>query len=326
MSRSLSPCGGSAAAVGRRIELRRGLFDGAEGVGELRRGLGSVGGVFGERPRDESFEFVGGVGAREAQGRGLLLYVLEGERRRRRRLEGRVAGEHLVENHAEAVDVGARIDVVVGALLGRHVARRADQRAGLGERVERARGVLLQLGDAEVQHLDEQRVVVVAREDDVRGLEVAVDDAAAVRVLDAVGDLAGDGRGFVEGERARALQSLAERLAFDEFHDDVGLAARERPVVVGAGDVRVVESRGGARLALEALRRLLVGDEVGQQQLDRRGAFEFDVHARVDRAHPAAPDQLVEPVLVRDQARAVARRQEHAAVARARRVGVLVAM
>ena len=56
---------------------------------------------------------------------------------------GARAEERFVERDAEAVDVGARVDVRAEELLGRHVAGRADERAGDGERRRPAR-----LGDA----------------------------------------------------------------------------------------------------------------------------------------------------------------------------------
>ena len=43
--------------------------------------------------------------------------------------EGWLAGEHLVSNHAEAVNVRARVDVTATTLFGRHVKRRAHNRA-----------------------------------------------------------------------------------------------------------------------------------------------------------------------------------------------------
>ena len=51
------------------------------------------------------------------------------------RIERRRAGQQLVEDHAQGVDVGPGVDVHrrrVG-LLGRHVRRRADDRAGVAQ-------------------------------------------------------------------------------------------------------------------------------------------------------------------------------------------------
>ena len=50
------------------------------------------------------------------------------------RLERPRAGEQLVEQHAETVDIGARVDVLAGEaeLLGAHVGGRADELADAG--------------------------------------------------------------------------------------------------------------------------------------------------------------------------------------------------
>ncbi len=99
------------------------------------------------------------------------------------------AGEELVEHHAERVDVGAGVDVAADVgLLRRHVGGRADPTADHG--VQRAIGERLRdrLGDAEVDDLG-HRLAVALGDQHVRGLEVAMEDAAPVRVLDAVADL-----------------------------------------------------------------------------------------------------------------------------------------
>ena len=108
--------------------------------------------------------------------------MLEHDGRRRVAGEGHVAGERLVDDDAERVDVGARVYVgSLRALFGRHVLRRADDEVGRGQaRIGLVYG-LLNLGDAEVQDL---RPVAAARglfEHDVVALEVAVDDALGVR-------------------------------------------------------------------------------------------------------------------------------------------------
>ena len=101
-------------------------------------------------------------------------------------------------------------------------------------------------GDAEVEHLHDP---VVAHHH-VLGLDVAVDEPAPVGGRERarhVGEPADAG----DGSGASVADRLAQRAALDELHDDVG-----RPVVladVEDGDgVRVVERRGGARLAEEA--------------------------------------------------------------------------
>ena len=47
-------------------------------------------------------------------------------------IERHLAGQHLKQDAAERILVGALVDVGVVSLLWRHVVRRADHRAGLG--------------------------------------------------------------------------------------------------------------------------------------------------------------------------------------------------
>ena len=110
--------------------------------------------------------------------------------------------------------------------------RRADRHAGLGQLARRRLGD--RPGDAEV---GDQRVAV--REQDVLGLDVAVDDALLVGVPERVGDLAGDPDGVVDRQLRLPVEPVAQRLALDERHDvveeAVGLAR-----VVQRQDVRVL--------------------------------------------------------------------------------------
>ena len=60
----------------------------------------------------------------------------------------------------------------------------------------------------------------VGREDDVGGLDVAVDDALAVRVVEGLGDLRDQVRDFVPGELGLVGQEGLEVAPFDVLHRD----------------------------------------------------------------------------------------------------------
>ena len=97
------------------------------------------------------------------------------------------AGRELVGHDAEGEDVGARVDRLPAQLLGRHVAGRAELRAGQRQpglrRPARRRQVPR---DAEVHDLDAARLSL---QQHVLGLEIAMDDAVAVRRVERFGDL-----------------------------------------------------------------------------------------------------------------------------------------
>ena len=69
-----------------------------------------------------------------------------------------------------------------------------------------------ELGEPEVENFD----FALWRDLDVRGLEIAMDDAAIVRGFERVDDLPRNRQGFVDGPERSAF----ERLAVDQLHDD----------------------------------------------------------------------------------------------------------
>ena len=121
--------------------------------------------------------------------------------------EGDLAGEQLVERRAQAVDVagGTHLVEVAAGLLGAHVRRRADRRArlrlaGVRPRPPTPRGSARRRSPAMHRHdvgladhlgqppVDDQRLAVAAQHD-VGRLQVAVEHAAAVGVVDRVADV-----------------------------------------------------------------------------------------------------------------------------------------
>ena len=96
--------------------------------------------------------------------------------------EWRLAGEHLVEEGPERIEVGLRPCRLAERLLGGQIGDRADQRAAADP------GSGLGRGQAEVA---KSRVAVVV-DPHVCGLQVAVNDAAGVGVLERAGDVGGD--------------------------------------------------------------------------------------------------------------------------------------
>ena len=140
-----------------------------------------------------------------------------------------------------------------------------------GDDVERRReqlrrvGVLLRRAcDAEVADLR----LVLEIEEDVRRLQVGVDDAFRVRELEALRDVRPDPHRVGKQERTGALDALLQGDAFDELHDDEGAAVDLADVVHGH-HVRVLELR--ERLAFlheQAAQVLLLGRAV-VEDLDR---------------------------------------------------------
>ena len=124
------------------------------------------------------------------------------------------AAQHLVQHAPEAEDVRAVVDGLAAHLLGGHVAHGADHRPGVGLAPQRGRfGVARRRGrraalarEAEVEDLE----ATVARDDQVLGLEVAVDDALLVRRREA---LARPARAYSAAGAARSGPPRARRAA-----------------------------------------------------------------------------------------------------------------
>ena len=137
---------------------------------QLVRRRGSAREVLGRRAVDDRGQRAGDLGPRELDVGQLLADVLHRDGDLVLALERDVAGEHLVEDDAERVEVALPGDGVAERLLGRDVVGRAEHApvGGQAVLVERAR-------DAEVGDLGRALLV----DQDVLRLDVAVDDAAA---------------------------------------------------------------------------------------------------------------------------------------------------
>ena len=120
---------------------------------------------------------------------------------------------------------------------------------------------------------------VSAHQHDVARLQIAMDDAGAVRAVERVADLDGDRQRVVDRKPRRPAQPVGERLAFEILHDEVVELAVAADVVDRA-DVRMVQRRDRARFLLEALPRFRVGGQRAGEHLDGDGAIEAGVARR----------------------------------------------
>ena len=119
------------------------------------------------------------------------------------------------------------------------------------------------------------------------GFEIAVDDPLVVRRFKRLGDLFGDGQGFVDRDRSTG-DPLREILALDELHHERGDATAFFEAV-NAADVRVIQRRERLRFPLKAGDPLGVRDERFRQNLDRNVATQLRVARLVDLAHATCP-------------------------------------
>ena len=240
-------------AIG-RILGQRPLEDGVDGARELRRDL--------RRARDRCIQM------RERLGHGRI---------------GRVRpspGEELVRHHAERVAVARSRGGLTASLLGREVPRRAEDHPGQCERVEARCG-----RDAEVGYV--HAILVVEQE--VRGLDVPMDDALRVRGIQAVRRLP-EPFDRTAGGKGRRPDAVVNRAAVEVLHDDERLAVVLADVEHGH-DVRMRgESSGGSRLPREPRAHVGVAGMPLREHLHGDGTAQEPVDRAVDVAHPTARD------------------------------------
>ncbi len=159
---------------------------------------------------------------------------------RRLGTERLLAGEHLVEDDAQAVEVAAPVEGKPVPLLRAHVVRRAEDRAVAGD-------VALEPELAREPEIDECDAAIAAQQH-VAGLHVPVQDADRVQ----------------HAERGRELPQVAERLAPGQgaAHARAQVAAREilhREVDVVVGHAEVEDARDVG--VVEACREVVLAQE-----------------------------------------------------------------
>ena len=124
-----------------------------------------------------------------------------------------------------------------------------------------------------------------------------MDDGFTVGGVEGGGDVCGEVEGGADWERASA-DGVGEGASLEQFHGDEGSALVVADFVDGA-DVGVVEGRGGARLAREAVEGVgALADAVGKE-LEGDLSAELRVEGAIDDTH-AALAEAVEDVVVRD--------------------------
>ena len=114
-----------------------------------------------------------------------------------------------------------------------------------------------------------------AVQQDVLRLDVPVDDAVPVGVVEGAGDLGGYPDRIGDGELFLAIQPIPKALPLDERHH-IEKEGIRRPRIEQRQDMRVLQVGGGLDLRQEAVGPDHRG-ELGAQHLDRNFAIVFQV-------------------------------------------------
>src|SRR5262245_20766300 len=208
-----------------------------EGAREFGRGLVTVRRFFSEGLEDHVLDRLRDRGIDLAQRPGRSLTVELDHLRHRMGLERLLAGQHLVENDAEAVDVGA----TVYRRAFRELFRRGEVK-GSGDLSVNSEGRVENLGDAEIQNADRLFFILTllaCYQHDVARLEVAVNDVFAMGMLDRPADFIEQSRRPLDGERAMLFLLVIERAPVEPLHDQISPALFRLIDVVDANDRRM---------------------------------------------------------------------------------------
>ena len=152
---------------------------------------------------------------------------------------------------------------------------------------------ILECGNAEISDLDH----VVIRDHDVLRLNIPVDDAVGMRVLQRLADLCGVVQRLRGTEHAVICHALLERLTLDELHDDIFRLAGVADIV-DRDDIRLREHGDCVRLCLKAVFQLGIRRHLIAQDLDGNIAMQLMAHGLVDDRHTAAADDFQDLIAV----------------------------
>ncbi|SPE54999.1 hypothetical protein SBV1_2010032 [Verrucomicrobia bacterium] len=208
-------------------------------------------------------EALDGKGRQASRGprRVLLTHRLEdlvdGGLSQFRRFKGGLGSQKLVKQHAKRIDISPRINVLPAktGLLGTHV-------GGCGGKllVGRDDGFLgeaplqRRFGDAEVDHFGHRLAILLGHEN-IRRLNVLMDDTLKVGVLDRLAHLREQPQPFPDRE-VMLVAVIGNFGPIDILHDEIRAASVGFARVEDSSDVGVIHHGQGLPLAVEARNHL----------------------------------------------------------------------
>ncbi len=193
--------------------------------------------------------------------------------------DGRVGGERngaghrLDQDEGEGVDVGLSVQARPPHLLRSGVAGGSEDGAGRFGPGGFGQGAgHPEIGDAHPALLVEE---------EVGRLDVTMDQAPPVGVVEPSGHIGTDDGGLRRGEAVAGVEQRAEAAPFEELHHQIGRAGVLAPVV-DPDDVGVAEGGHHPSLGLEAFQERLVVGEGRVQQLHRHAPTQRHVLGHID--------------------------------------------
>lgn len=245
-------------------------------IGEIECGAVSVGNAWGHRLEADTFEFAWNRIVNLPQGTRFGVEFASGSIGR----EGAPTGEHLIHGHAEAEEIGPAVDEMSFStkLFGAHV--------GNGSHHGVAFAVVFFLeGDSEIRDVG----AVIDIEEDVSGLDIAMDDALEVGIVQTVSDSLQQIGGRREREGG-AFQFGGEVATLDVFRDCEAAFVRGSATIVDWNDGGMVEAcddTGFREIGIDVGRS---GDTRGVGDFHRDVPPEFAIICQVDPSESSIPE------------------------------------
>ncbi len=132
-------------------------------------------------------------------------------------------------------------------------------------------------------------------DENIRGLDVAVNDAASMGRIKRIGNL----RAEIEqgiGGHGPAADAFTERLTFEDLHDQIG-APIVLAHVVNRANGRMIQRRGGTSLALEPLESRRIAREFHGKKFERDLTTQTRVFRAKDLSHAATAERIEDAVV-----------------------------
>jgi hypothetical protein len=207
-----------------------------------------------------------------------------------------------VQHGPQRPDVASGVGVPTLELLGRHVVEGADERTLAGQSFGgRAPGLCLGHGmggrrPGSLRQSEIEQLHAGPGEHDVAGLEVAVGDAAPVRLGECLGNLRSQTVEVAKGNWT-SLQPRSEGFALDQLHHEKSRPVRGFLESVQRRDAGVVQRGQQPGFARQSCQPERVVAQLRRQELDGHGPPEAGVFCAVDLAHPAGADLLDDAIV-----------------------------
>ncbi len=208
--------------------------------------------------------------------------------------------------------IAARVEFFTADLFGRHVSDGADRGSGAREHFvggngsagedayafthrSADRGATSARGNEFCEAEIENFGVAAARDEKIRGLDIAVDNSLRMRGVERVGDFDGNFEEAIELHRL-AGDYVLQRGAIEKFHGDEGFAVFFADVVDGA-DARVIQCGGSLGFTLKAAQSLRIAGYFFGKKFQCDETVETRVFGFVDDAHAAAAEFFDDAVM-----------------------------